>query len=144
MNTQIHYYIFVLLVLSACQWGKPPTLEEVRVQVKGNYCLSGKKDYRLVLEDSTYVSERWSPGLLNPEEKIIRESCQGKYELVLEEDTWMIYFIKDPMPQSVFHDCETSYPIWASGEGYLMKEKAPYLRDLFDGEELVKGECGGL
>jgi hypothetical protein len=123
------------VMLAACTPAVPDEAE-VRKHIQGVYCSEG---YRLTLTDSSYRQMRLSRGIFT---RLVRESCEGRYDLAFETDRWIIRFQPDPRPDYVYHNCRKEYVLWTRAQGYLTGTDTVRLQDLFDGVWLTRGACG--
>ncbi|MDX2285748.1 MAG: hypothetical protein NW241_16390 [Bacteroidia bacterium] len=122
-------------LLAACTPAVPDEAA-VRQHIRGVYCREG---YRLVLTDSSYHQVRRSRGVFT---SLVRESCEGRYDLAFETDRWVMRFLPDPRPDYVYHNCRKEYVLWTRAQGYLTGTDTVRLQDLFDGVWLTRGACG--
>ena len=127
-------------LLVACE-PTPPPESEVRAKLIGEYC-DESQTYRLqVKDDSTYFNRKSEPGIPSTRSRVY-ESCDGNYELKLEENIWKLHFLPDERPRnSLFKDCERTVDVWTPEDGYLIGENTVHLPDLFEGTALTKGLC---
>ena len=125
----------VLAIFSSCGPTVPTELE-IRDKLLGRYCAD---KYLLVIEDSTYRCRKLNLGVISS--SLIPESCKGSYELVLENDSWVIHFNKDPRPQGI-QNCKRDFVIWNKEKQYLIESNNKTIMwDLFDEQMLTKGLC---
>ena len=127
----------LLFLFSACG-PTPPPEAEVRAKLVGTYCAD---NYKLeIREDNTYKNRKRLKSMLGS--NLLTESCRSTYELVLEDDQWIIRFAKDEHPQAVFKDCGGEYVVWTKEEEYTIgNENKVQIKDRFDGVLLTKGPC---
>ncbi len=139
MSKHIHLFSVIIIILSyACQT-EAPSEEEVKGKIIGEYCSFGEKDYRLILNDSTYYSIRYSPGVLT--QTPIRDSCNGLYELVFKVKHWKIKFAPDQEPDATIENCKAEYLLWDRKQGYVIGEEKITLNELFDGVAVTRAAC---
>ena len=125
----------IIAVLSSCG-PTAPTEAEVREKIIGEYCAG---NYRLVLTDSTYRNRKMNQGMISS--SMFAESCKGTYELVYENDAWVINFNKDNNPQGIMN-CKKSYVVWNKEKEFVVgNEKKVIMWDLIDETALTKGAC---
>ena len=132
-------YIFCISLLFACG-PTPPSEQELRTMLKGTFCA---ENYKLELTDSTYQNRKFIQSPLRS--GLMRESCNGTYDLAFENDQWILRFNKDEQPDNaLFLNCEKEYIIWTKADEFAISTEPVILPDLFDGVELKKGACEDL
>jgi hypothetical protein len=132
-------YILSISLFMACG-PTPPSEQELRSMLKGTYCA---EDYKLELTDSTYQNRKFIRSPLRS--GLMRESCNGTYDLAFEKDQWILRFNKDEQPDNaLFMNCESEFVIWSKADEYTISTQPVMLKDLFDGVELKKGACEDL
>ncbi|MCB9231846.1 MAG: hypothetical protein H6581_09300 [Bacteroidia bacterium] len=136
-------FSILLLTLIGLLWGcksnKAPEAAEVMEKLKGAYCAEG---YRLELnEDTTFYNFRVRSGIL--EGKPLSEICRGDYSLKFDEakKEWNLIFTKDKGRTKTPASCAGTVLVWSKKDGYVVGDSIVTLPELFDGVEVVKGNC---
>ncbi|MEZ4827255.1 MAG: hypothetical protein R3C61_13405 [Bacteroidia bacterium] len=135
----IPFALTAVLMMTGCG-PQAPAEAEIRAMIVGTYC---EGDYRLELTDSTYMNRKFVQSPLRT--GMVRESCNGNYSLVFENDSWIVRIEADDSPgNSLFNDCKQDVVIWTSKDQYLIGTEPVTMKDLFDQVVLTKDACDDL
>jgi hypothetical protein len=126
--------IVIALLLSACG-PDAPSEAEMQEKIVGSYC---NADYTLVISEDGYKCTKYRRGIVSNAINI--ESCEGGYDLALEDSRWVIRFAKDENPRGIAN-CKQEYTLWTLQEGFLIGDAEIKMKEPIDNTELPKGAC---
>lgn len=136
MQPQLTQWIIGIFLLALCASCGPtaPSEEEIRSLLPGKYCSDG---HQLELSDSTFRNTKFHTGFTG---SVFMENCRGTYELVYEEQQWLIRFTEaKQVGRTSLVDCNKERVIWTPEDAG--EELKLTLEDLFDKVELSKAAC---